>query len=281
MELEAEADDVRSIGGGKGGGGRDGSSGGSERGSSSDEDSSGSSSSSDEGSSSGRGSSSSSSSSSKSITTIPSGQAFAGRMVGGGTRDQIYGTSQYGSGYPGQSVPSVLERGFPFGFWPLSFGSLSGFVIAREISDFREYGSPTNSSRPGGALSTAAFQPSDSSNTYRLLSDNATVSALIPSTIASCAPSSENITAIPFTGSSNSSASSTSGSSLPQPEQTIQHYRSSSIALSLDGYNNTAVFSNDINAGNTPLPSIKNQTFLECLNSTIGNDALFFFFFFL
>lgn len=71
-------------------------------------------------------------------STVSSG-AFAGRQIGGGTRDQVrralrsetvhadpaqlqvYGTSQYGSGYPYgvASEASVAGRPFPFGFWPL------------------------------------------------------------------------------------------------------------------------------------------------------------------
>ncbi|KIJ46254.1 hypothetical protein M422DRAFT_29387 [Sphaerobolus stellatus SS14] len=280
----------RRKGGGKGGGGKGGSEGGSS-GSSEGSGSSGSSGSSSSGTSSGSsGSSSGSSSSSRGvpvtsgssntgtasaaskgttkIATIPSGQPFAGRTFGGGTRDEIYGTRQYGSGYPGQTVSGVAGRGFPFGFWPLTFGGLGGFAIAHQLNNNHEYGDPTNSSRPGGALLTVPFQPPNSSNntqTFRLLSDNATLTALIPSIISSCSPaSSQNIKATPFT---NSSAG-------PRPEQVIQYYRSSSIALGLDGYNNTSVFSNNTNATDTPLPTIGNQTFLNCLNSTIGNQAL-------
>ncbi|KIJ35955.1 hypothetical protein M422DRAFT_261712 [Sphaerobolus stellatus SS14] len=264
----------RRKGGGKGGGGKGGSSEGSEGSSGSSGSSSSGSSGSSRGSSSDSdvpirsgtstaGTASAASKGTTKVTTIPSGGPFAGRMVGGGTRDQIYGTSQYGSGYPGQMTSGVIGRGFPFGFWPLTFGGLGGFAIAHQINS-HEYGDPTNSSRPGGALFTAPFQaPNTNANTYRLLSDNATLVALIPSIISSCTPSSQNISPTPF---SNSSA--------PKPEQIIQYYRSSSIALSLDGYNNTAVFSNDSNAKDTPLPTIANQTFLECLNSTIGGQAL-------
>ncbi|KAJ4481699.1 hypothetical protein C8J55DRAFT_60515 [Lentinula edodes] len=44
------------------------------------------------------------------IITIPSGQLFAGRSAGGATRDQIYGTKTYGSGYPGVSGRGVASR---------------------------------------------------------------------------------------------------------------------------------------------------------------------------
>ena len=59
----------------------------------------------------------------------------------------------------------------------------------------------------------------------------------------------------------------------PQPPQIVQYYRSSSIALALDGYNNTGSFSDDENAENSPLPSNINTDLLNCLNSTIGEEA--------
>jgi hypothetical protein len=59
----------------------------------------------------------------------------------------------------------------------------------------------------------------------------------------------------------------------PQPPQIVQYYRSSSIALALDGYNNTASFSDDENAENSPLPSNINTDLLDCLNATIGEEA--------
>ena len=68
-----------------------------------------------------------------------SGGDFAGRTSGGGTRNEIYGTSRYGSGY-GQYTSSgdgtvqyepilsldVSGRDFPHGFPPISFGNYSG-----------------------------------------------------------------------------------------------------------------------------------------------------------
>jgi hypothetical protein len=81
------------------------------------------------------------------VATIPSGQLYSGRLSGGGTRSSIFGsrfagftssltnlldthsplfTRQYGSGYPGISTPGVAGRGFPFGFWPVTFGGAAG-----------------------------------------------------------------------------------------------------------------------------------------------------------
>ncbi|KAF8530865.1 hypothetical protein JB92DRAFT_3092634 [Gautieria morchelliformis] len=197
------------------------------------------------------------------VTTIPAGQLFSGRSSGGGTRNDVFGSRQYGSGYPGTSTPGVAGRGFPFGFWPITFGAAAGLGAASQFHS-NEYGDPNNSSRPGGSLFDAPFQPPDGSNTYRVLSDNTTVQALIASITANCSLSTTSISAVPY---------NTSDPTQPKPEQVIQYYRSSSIALTLDGYNNSAVFSSDVNATDTPLPSNINGTFLDCLNQTIGAAA--------
>lgn len=57
------------------------------------------------------------------ISTIPSGQVFSGRQIGGGARTQVYGSSRYGSGYPYGGYGSYVGgRPFPFGFWPVYWG---------------------------------------------------------------------------------------------------------------------------------------------------------------
>lgn len=59
-------------------------------------------------------------------------------------------------------------------------------------------------------------------------------------------------------------------SAWPQPEQTIQYYRASTVALTLDGYNNTGALGPD----GTPdvlLPVNIDHELLSCLNQTIGS----------
>jgi len=111
----------------------------------------------------------------------------------------------------------------------------------------------------------ASFISNTSSTTFHLLADNSTVGSLISSITANC--SSSNL-------SSSSSTSAiplnTSDPNSPKPEQAIQYYRASSVVLTLDGYNNTAVFSDDANAVDTPLPTGIDTTLLYCLNETIG-----------
>ncbi|KAF8529689.1 hypothetical protein BU17DRAFT_73030 [Hysterangium stoloniferum] len=194
---------------------------------------------------------------------IGAGLPFAGQSIGGGTRSSIFGTIQYGSGYPGLANASVLDHGFPFYFWPITFGNATGAAVSHGLNT-SEYGTPDNSSRPGGPLFDAPFQSPDGIDTYHVLADNATVQALIPSVTGNCSLRTTSITAVPFNDSDPDQ---------PKPEQVVQYYRGSSIALTLDGYNDTSVFSSDDNVADTPLPANLNATFLDCLNQTIGVAA--------
>ncbi|KIM50671.1 hypothetical protein SCLCIDRAFT_34087 [Scleroderma citrinum Foug A] len=199
----------------------------------------------------------------KSIT-IPSGQLFEGRSAGGGTRNQIFGSKSYGSGYPGITGRGVAGRGFPFWFWPIVWGS-----TAAETAPYlngSEYGDSFNTSRFGGPLMEATFISNNSTpNTaFHVLSDNSTITSLIDTVSGHCSShlsSSSSKTPFPF---------NTSSPSAPQPGQVVQYYRASSVALTLDGYNNSATFSSNQNATDTPLPSNIDMTLLNCLNQTIA-----------
>ncbi|EKM57725.1 uncharacterized protein PHACADRAFT_251537 [Phanerochaete carnosa HHB-10118-sp] len=197
-----------------------------------------------------------------SASTIPSGQLFAGRNVGGGTRDQVFGTRTYGSGYPGQpNNRGVTNLGFPFVFWPVVWGGTLGYGAAY-LHDTNEYGDPNNSSRPGGPMAQTVFADKNSNNTFHLLADNTTVASLIDSVAANCSLGNTTaLTPIPL---------NTSDPSQPRPEQAVQYYRASSVVLTLDGYNDTAALSNDSSMPDTPLPSWVDTPFLNCLNQTIG-----------
>lgn len=89
-------------------------------------------------------------------TTISSG-TFAGRMIGGGTREQVYGNQRYGSGYTYGGGPSVAGRGFPFGYWPVFFPAGAGLLYY----GYAEYGPASNSSRPGGVMKQALVRSVD------------------------------------------------------------------------------------------------------------------------
>ncbi|KXN82304.1 hypothetical protein AN958_02736 [Leucoagaricus sp. SymC.cos] len=200
------------------------------------------------------------------VSTIPQGVLFAGRQQGGGTRANVYGTSTYGSGYPGSSSIGVASQGFPYYYWPVIWAPPVVVGTGYWIHSNGEYGDSHNTSRPGGALATAAFPSSTNGNTtFRLMADGDTVTSLITDISSSC-------------GSSISSASSISSqpyndSGPPLPAQAVQYYRASSVVLSLDSYNNTAVYSNDTNTPPSPLPDNIDTTLLSCLNTTIGNNV--------
>ncbi|KAK1232626.1 hypothetical protein PQX77_004247 [Marasmius sp. AFHP31] len=207
------------------------------------------------------------------VSQISSG-AFAGRSIGGGSRSQVYGTRQYGSGYPGVTGAGVAGRGFPFYFWPVTWGAAAGAGTAAYYHNRDdEYGRPDNTSRPGGTMTYATFDVGNSTM-YHLLADNATVSSLIISINSKC--SGYTITANTTLSATTSDMLKPYDASAPnatKPENVIQYYRASSVALALDGYNNSAVFSNDTNAPDTPLPTGLNTSALDCLNQTIGASA--------
>lgn len=184
--------------------------------------------------------------------------------------------SQYGSGYPNVTGSGTEGRGFPFYFWPVVWaGNGTGYLYPTdvtilfmrkescELTNEIQYGLPTNTSRPGGALVTSVFSSNTTNTTFRILSDNQTVIDLISTITGPCSPNLQttNITATAYNDSST----------FPRPEQSIQYYRASSIVLTLDGYNNTADLTNA--TSNVPLPSNIDQTLLGCVNATIGTTA--------
>ncbi|TFY68517.1 hypothetical protein EVJ58_g976 [Rhodofomes roseus] len=201
--------------------------------------------------------------------TIPQGQPFAGRTSGGGTRGEVYGTSEYGSGYPDLSAGSVSGRDFPFVFWPVVWRS-PGYG-APYLYD-PEYGTPWNTSRPGGPLAEATFTSNTANSTFYVIADNSTVTSLITSISKNCSSSiggASSKVPTPF----NATASE------PQPEQAIRYYRASSVTLLVDGYNNTDALApggGDASATAVPLPGWVDSSLLECLNDTIGEAVPLF-----
>jgi len=111
---------------------------------------------------------------------------------------------------------------------------------------------------------TAAFtSSSQQSTTFRLLADNATVVELIQDIVTACSGNLTSPGSIVPTAYNDSIPA-------PKPEQTVQYYRASTVALTLDGYNNTGAFSEDDNTPDTPLPTNIDTNLLNCLNTTIG-----------
>ncbi|QRV98225.1 catalytic domain thiamine pyrophosphokinase [Ceratobasidium sp. AG-Ba] len=211
-------------------------------------------------------------------TTIGAGTTFAGRSIGGGSRDQVYGTSRYGSGYTyGSSGNTVAGRGFPFGYWPVfvPVGAGAGYY------GYREYGPASNSSRPGGPMQYAVVRSSEwpqenttapinnATASFYIVGDADSVSAVMDALVSDCSV----VNATGQNVDDNNPA--------VHVEQAVQYYRSSSFMLALSSYNNTANLASNAPTDNntapppasadTPLPAGTNTTFLNCLNTTIGD----------
>lgn len=268
-------------GGGGGGGGRSSSSSGS------------SSSSSSGGSSSAGRSSSSSSSASKGFTpgsvsggrsvygspggfgipnrySITSG-SFAGRQAGGGTRNNVYGSPYYGSGYTGGYASrgllaggAVGGLGFPFIFWPVAFGGYGGYYGSRELN---------RDDRPGGNMTQYSLTPpstvtNTTANEFALYGDANSVDQVFQTLKSTCGV--QDQLASNFT---------------INPNQAVQYYRGSSFAILLNGYNNTQPIVDGDVSGNTTSadysatpPAITtvqgvDTNYFNCLNSTTGTNV--------
>ncbi|KAG8703335.1 hypothetical protein FRC11_010812 [Ceratobasidium sp. 423] len=210
------------------------------------------------------------------IATLPSGSRFAGRQAGGASRDNVYGGSYYGSGYPYGSYGSswVGGRPFPFYYWPV-------YVGPHEYYGSSEYGPPNSTDRPGGPMYTISVYTTDAkyntSDVYRILGDQDSVGTVLSALRKNCSVAGGAV--FNYDPTSNDLAHS-----LPRIESIIQWYRSSSFALSLDGYNNSAsavtvaALSNDTHQlvtallPATPLPSHLNRAFLDCVNYTTATS---------
>ncbi|KAG6862488.1 hypothetical protein C0995_000034 [Termitomyces sp. Mi166 len=200
---------------------------------------------------------------------IKKDQIFGGRIQGGGKRKQIYGTRDYGSGYPGGgNLRGTNGRGFPFYFWPVVWANPSTVSPNDAYLHPTEYGLPDNTTRPGGPLATLTYiSETPDGSIFRILTDFASAAALIPSlTVCSSFVNLSSVNPSPYLQFAPS----------PLPEQTLQYYRASSAALTLDGYNNTAVLQPQDSSGayNVLLPSGTDVELLRCLNTTIGNAIL-------
>ncbi|CCO32275.1 hypothetical protein BN14_06331 [Rhizoctonia solani AG-1 IB] len=212
-----------------------------------------------------------------SVTTIPAGSRFTGRQAGGATRDNVYGGSYYGSGYPYGSYGStwVGGRPFPYYYWPI-------YVGPHEYYGSSEYGPANSTERPGGPMYTISVYTTDAkyntSDVYRILGDQDSVATVLSALQSNCSVAGGNM--FNYDPTSDDLAHS-----LPRTESIIQWYRSSSFALSLDGYNNSASAVTPSALSNatqqlvtalqppTPLPSHLNRAFLDCVNYTTASSV--------
>ncbi|KAF6763878.1 hypothetical protein DFP72DRAFT_1040578 [Ephemerocybe angulata] len=202
-------------------------------------------------------------------------QVFPGRTVGGGMRRDVFGTRAYGSGY-GTVEKGTSNHNFPYYFWPVSYCSPDTMAFYRAYYFCNdEYGFPKDNIRPGGAQKVLTITASDStpSTKFRVVADSDTIKSLYDGNLVDCLPRKKKDKKKLLKSEDYEGVLEEKGD-MPKPEQAIQYYRGSSVVLSLDGYNNSAAFTEDISVPDTPLPADLNTAFLECLNSTIGREVL-------
>ena len=194
---------------------------------------------------------------------------FAGRDFGGGDRKTMYGTREYGSGYPygadgANPSSSIAGRPFPYGVWPISWGP--AYLGGGEF-----YGDDLDMIRPGGPLAVVKVGTKDTSRwpgvsqdeVYEMIGDKESLSFMMADLVDWCRATPQ----WPRRFDANNAQT-------PKPENVIQYYRASSFALAFSGYNNSAStttatrysFDNSV-----ALPSsIATSPFLRCINETIA-----------
>ena len=192
----------------------------------------------------------------------------------------LFCSRRYGSGYPNATTEGVKGRGFPFFFYPISYGQFPGYGLPY-IYD-HEYGDPDNKYRPGGRLYYLTIQPPKSlaEGPYPqippmmlyVIGDKPTLDSINSAAKWLCSGGGfggwvfvEKVR-ISKPKKFKGSAEDPNG---PVPEQAGVYYRGSSVALLIAGYNNTAQFI-DTSLGDSPFPSLVSTPFFQCINMTIA-----------
>lgn len=139
----------------------------------------------------------------------------------------------------------------------------SVFPTSYKLIPSPQYGNKDD--RPGGPQMVASFSSESGNTTLHLIADRDTTKDLIPIIRNKCSGLNSNSSTSPSSYDTNNNAT--------KPESAVQFYRASSIALLLEGYNNTAAFGDDEQAPPTPLPDWRDQDLIRCLNDTIGEAA--------
>ncbi|KAF8997088.1 hypothetical protein BDQ17DRAFT_1411541 [Cyathus striatus] len=206
---------------------------------------------------------------------ISAGMPFEGRTVGGGTREGYTGQklmvvdTRESQDVASQVVIFHIGSGQSFGL-PLVWQAAHIYIIRLRSSNYtypvrptREYNAPrwTTHSR------TFTSSPNSTNHsTYHLLADSDTTVWLFSDIAGNCS----SLISSPY---SPTACTSSNMSDQMRPEQVVQYYRASSVALTLDGYNNSATFSEEETV-DSPLPQGYDSNLLECLNRTIGSSAI-------
>ena len=124
---------------------------------------------------------------------------------------------------------------------------------------------------------TTQFDSSNGNTTFRIIADNATAVSLVDSISKNCSSviksNNGSQSVMIFKPSFSSTNSSSTSERMPRPEEAVQYYRASSIALTLDGFNDTNTLSSNASGSHVPIPSWIDMNMLTCINATIGEAA--------
>jgi hypothetical protein len=235
------------------------------------------------------------------------GGIFTGRKSGRGTRNEIYGSARYGSGYGTYSVVeggkmeytpdltlNVSGRDFPHGFPPLAFRNYSGGdeYIGGQFSD---YPGVTPSDLDGFNSVQKLLIAQKDSQVWFIVADGETVDVLsqvlrLPVSQGGCGSSPygpEIVMEATGVASYSTAVSSDNytGSYLPDgkawafpipvyPWNVLQYYRGSSVALGSYVYNNTYAHDGNNNTDYWAMSQLNTTgvdlEYLNCLNTTIA-----------
>lgn len=162
---------------------------------------------------------------------------------------------------------------------PLRFSGMFPVLHLLVIkSQTTQYGSASNSSRPGGPQQqlrllvegTTASPANNLNTTFHLIADSSTIKALIPKLTSDCTGTGKLQTPLStptfYTGTSLSD---------PQPEQAVLYFRGSTVVLTNDGFNNTAALNDTQPEGNETVykPTDAAAPLYTCLQSSIAKNV--------
>ncbi|KAH9478202.1 hypothetical protein JR316_0008655 [Psilocybe cubensis] len=176
-------------------------------------------------------------------------------------RSFIFGGMRFGEGYDPDWAPGTSHHRYTFWplSWPVSNDVTPGYAGYLDVQD--KYGDSSNPDRKGGPM-TVLFLTADSTN-LAVVADQYTTEQLSLSIAANCT----SFVSESFLSNVTDSIKTYEG--IPRPENVLQYYRSSSIALASSGYINNATYS----APGTPDTEVPQLFGLQCFNQTIGNTA--------
>ncbi len=135
-----------------------------------------------------------------------------------------------------------------------------------------QYGLPNNESRPGGAQYTATYYiksaNGEGKHTVKIIADHDSlldIASIFGGFISSHADALWNKAVLPIEG-----VIAPFDTAPVKPEQIWTYLRASTAGLSIDEYNNTAVFdSNDRAASGSPLPSFIDREAVACVRDRL------------